>query len=121
MRPHARDSQLGFTLLEALVAVALVAAGATAAMRVVRVGVTTVASDAADTEALVLALDALARARLDPPRPGTQATSASGGMTLERRVRPIAGPQLLEVTVRVTPADERAGVELVEIVRAAHD
>lgn len=111
------DAPRGFTLLEALVALALVAAGAAAALRLVRTGVDAVGGDGAYTSAIFLAMDELARARLDPPSPGDRETAPAGGPRLERHVRRMADPSLLEVRVRVTPPGASAGVELVEIVR----
>jgi len=70
--------------------VALVAGGATATMRILRLGARTVASDAAHTTALVLAMDMLARARVEPPPIGEYTGAAPDGVGVERRVRPIA-------------------------------
>jgi type II secretion system protein I len=112
-----RDPRRGLTLLEALVALALVAAGTAAALRLVRTGVDAVAGEGAYTSALFLAMDELARARLDPPPRGDRETAPAGGPRLERHVRATADPSLLEVRVRVTPPGASAGVELVEIVR----
>jgi prepilin-type N-terminal cleavage/methylation domain-containing protein len=108
----------GFTLLEVLVALALVAAGVAAVHRLVRGGASAVGDDAAYTTALFLAIDELARTRLDPPPPGDEETTAHGGLRLERRIRPTLHPALLEIRVRVTPPGAVAGIELVEIVRA---
>lgn len=107
-----------FTLVEVLVALALVAAGGAAVHRLVRDGITAVDRDAAYTTALFAAIDELAQARLDPPAPGDEERAAPGGGRLERRVRSTLHPALLEVRVRVTPPGTATGIELVEIVRA---
>lgn len=107
-----------FTLVEVLVAVAMLAAGTAAVHRLVRGGVAAIDRDAAYTTALFAAIDALAEARLDPPAPGDDERPAPGGGRLERRVRATLHPSLLEVRVRVTPPGGDAGIELVEIVRA---
>jgi prepilin-type N-terminal cleavage/methylation domain-containing protein len=106
-----------FTLLEVLVALALIAGGGIAVLRLVRSGVEATAADGAYTAALFAAIDELARARLDPPPPGTE-TSTRGTMRLERWTRTALDPSLLEVRVRATPANAVAGIELVEIIRA---
>jgi len=107
-----------FTLLEVLVAVALVAGGGIAILRLVRTGANAASADVAYTAALFAAIDELARARIDPPSPGAETTALGDAMRLDRWTRSTLHPSLLEVRVRVTPAGAVAGIELVEIIRA---
>lgn len=106
----------GMTLLEVLVAVAVLAVGVTALQRLLVRGVATVAVDREASRAMMLARAVLADAELRPPEPGHTEGARPGGLRFERDVRRTAHPALREVRVRVS-AGGGAACELVELVR----
>ena len=106
----------GMTLVEVLVAVAVLAVGVTAVQRLLVRGVGTVAADAERTRALVVARALLAEAELHPPEPGHRDDARADGLRVERDVRRTAHPLLREIRIRVS-AGGGAACELVELVR----
>jgi len=106
----------GLTLLETLVAVAILAVGVTALQRLVVRSVATVAADGDASRAMVLARALLAEAELRPPEPGHGEGTGPGGLRFERDVARTAHPALREVAIRVTTSGG-ASAELVELVR----
>lgn len=104
------------TLLEVLVAVAVLAVGVTALQRLLVRGVATVAVDREASRAMMLARAVLADAELRPPEPGRTEGARPGGLRFERDVRRTAHPALREVRV-VVSAGGVAACELVELVR----
>ena len=106
----------GMTLLEVLVAVAVLAVGVTALQRLLVSGIATVAVDAEASRGMMLAHALLADAELRPPEPGHTEGARPDGLRFERDVRRTAHPSLREVRVRVS-AGRGAVCELVELVR----
>jgi type II secretion system protein I len=108
----------GFTLVEAIVALAIVATGVVAAERVLVRSTQSAAAAQAATRAQLAAQSLLAEARLGPLPLGTIAGSDAAGIAFEREVRATDHPGLREVRVR-THAGAGAGgsCELVEILR----
>ena len=114
----------GMTLLEALVALAVLATGVLAVQRLAVRSVAGIASDAELTRAMLLARALLAEAELVPPEPGHVAGDLAGrgaqaaGLRFERTVHPGPHPGLREVHVRVFRPDRPGNAcELVEFVR----
>ena len=114
----------GMTLLETLVAVAVLATGVLAVQRLAQLSVAGIAVDADLTRAMLVARALLAETALALPEPGHTAGDLSGrgpeavGLRFERDVRPTPHPGLREVRVRVFRADRPGDAcELVEIVR----
>jgi type II secretion system protein I len=107
----------GFTLLEALVALAVLAIGVTAAERLVVRSVVTVSTDADLTRALLAARAVLAEAAVRVPEPGRSEGTRPGGLHVEREVRATAYPRLREIRVRVRPERGGPACELLELVR----
>ena len=107
----------GLTLLETLVAVAILAIGVTATARLLARSVTTIGVDRDAGRAMLAARALLAEAALHPPEPGVIEGIRPDGLRFEREVRPTGHPRLREVRVRVQPADGGAGCELLELVR----
>jgi len=105
----------GFTLLEVLVALVVLAVGIVALARLLGQSVAGVAADAELTRAMLAARALLAEAEVRPPEPGTT-TGTRAGLTFERWVGRTAAPALREVRVRVFAAGG-ATCELVELVR----
>jgi len=105
----------GFTLLEVLVALVVLAVGIVALERLLGQSVAGVAADAELTRAMLEARALLAEAEVRPPEPGTT-TGTRAGLTFERWVGRTAAPALREVRVRVFAAGG-ATCELVELVR----
>jgi len=112
-------SHRGFTLVEALVALAVVAVGALAGERLLARSARTVAAEQAAGRAQLAAQTVLAEARHEPLPLGTTAGTTEAGVRFEREVRATAHPALREIHVR-TQAGTGAGesCELVEVVRA---
>jgi Tfp pilus assembly protein PilV len=112
-------SALGFTLVEAVVALAVVATGAVAAERLLARSARTVAAERAATRAQLAAQGLLAEARMGPLPLGTVAGTTTDGVAFEREVRPTGHPALREVRVRTRAGTAAgAGCELVEVLRA---
>lgn len=109
--------QRGVTLLEVLVALAILAVGVTALQRLLVRSVATVAADGRATRAMLLAQALLAEAEAEPPEPGRSEGVRAGDLRFEREVRRTLHPALREVRVRVYPEAGGAACELVEMVR----
>lgn len=107
----------GITLLEVLVALAILALGVTALQRLLVRSVATVTADGRATRAMLLARALLAEAEAKPPEPGQSEGVRAGGLRFERDVRRTLHPSLREVRVRVYPEAGGAACELVEMVR----
>ena len=107
----------GFTLVEVLVAVAVLALGVTALQRLVVRSVATVAADADATRTMLLARALLAEAELRPPEPGHADGVRPGGLRFARDVLRTAHPALREVRVQVWSDAPGSACELVELVR----
>jgi general secretion pathway protein I len=107
--------QRGFTLLEVVVALAVLAVGVVALQRLTVGSVAVIAHDARATDAMLLARRLLAEAALAPPEPG-RSEGMRGALHWEREVSRAAHPRLREVHVRVAAPGE-PDVELVELVR----
>jgi type II secretion system protein I len=113
----------GMTLLEVLVAVAVLATGVVAVERLLARSVGAVATDAELTRAMLLARALLAEAVLAPPEGGHSAGDLAAygeaGFRFERDVTPTPHPRLREVRIRVYPgAGDGVACELVELIRA---
>jgi len=108
---------VGFTLVEAVVALAVVATGAIAAEQLLARSARTVAIERAATRAQLAAQSLLAEARVGPLPLGTVGGTTADGVAFEREVRATDHPALREVRVR-TQAAAGAGCELVEVLRA---
>jgi type II secretion system protein I len=111
------------SLLETLVALAVLATGVLAVQRLMTASVAGIARDADLTRAMLGARALLAEAALAPPEPGrtagTLGAETPGGATLrfERDVLPTAHPGLREVRVRVFGREPGTRCELVELIR----
>jgi len=105
----------GFTLVEVLVALVVLATGVVALERLAVRSVATIGDDGRTTDAMLLARTLLAEAALAPPEPG-HSEGARSGLRWTRDVSPAPHPRLREVHVHVTPGDAR-DVELVELIR----
>jgi type II secretion system protein I len=108
-------SRRGFTLVEVLVALSVLAVGVTAVQRLSARSVATIDADARASRAMLLARTLLAEAALTPPEPGHTAGDR-GGLSFERDVARTLHPALREVRVRVAWRDGSA-CELLELVR----
>jgi type II secretion system protein I len=108
----------GFTLVEAVVALAIVATAAVAGERLLLRSTKTVAAEREAMRAQLAAQNLLAEARLGPLPLGTLAGTDAAGVAFEREVRTADHPTLRTVRVR-TRAGSGAGAscELVEILR----
>jgi general secretion pathway protein I len=114
-----RRSARGFTLVEAVVALAVVAMAAVAAERLLARSARTVAAERAAVRAQLAAQALLAEARESPLPLGTSAGTAQPDVRFEREVRATEHPALREVRVRTQAGDDPgASCELVEVVRA---
>jgi len=112
----------GFTLAEAVVALAIVAAGVVAAERLLARSARTVAAERAAIRAQLTAQRLLAEARMAPLPTGLVSGTTADGIAYERRVGPSEHPALREVSVRIWAGDAPgASCELVEIVRVEPD
>lgn len=109
-------SRRGLTLLEVLVALAVLAIGVTAMQQLVVRSVATLAADARLGRAMVAAQAILAEAAAAPPEPGYVAGETAGGLHFEREVRRTIHRALREVRVRVYPERGALPCELVELV-----
>jgi type II secretion system protein I len=112
----------GMTLLEVLVAVAVLATGVVALQRLLTRSVTAVSTDGELTRAMLLARALLAEAELTPPETGHVAgdltAHGEAGFRFERDVTATPHPRLREVRIRVYPAAAAdVPCELVELVR----
>ena len=113
-----RRTGCGMSLLEVLVALAILATGVTALQRLLVQSVGAVNANAERTRAMLAARTLLAEAELVPHPPGRPAGDlGAGGLHFERDVRATAHPRLHEVRVRVTSERDQAGCELVELIR----
>ncbi len=112
MRP-----QRGITLLEVLVALAILAIGVVALQRLLVRSVATVMADHRTTRAMLLARALLAEAETQPPEPGRSDGVGPGGLRFEREVRRTLHPALREVRVRVYPEAGGTACEVMEMVR----
>ena len=113
----------GLSLLEVLVAVAVLATGVVAMQRLLVRSVAGLATDAQLTRAMLLARSLLAEAELSPPEPGHAEGGLAGrpggdGFRFARDVSRTPHDGLREVRVRVSP-DGAGGAdcELVELIR----
>lgn len=107
----------GLTLLEVVVAVAVLAVGVVALQRLVGRSVAVVADDARLTRAMLAARALLAETALVTPEPGHD-EGTRDGLRFERDVRPTPHPALREVRVRVGDGPrDRGACELVEVIR----
>lgn len=107
----------GLTLLEVVVAVAVLAVGAVALQRLVARSVATIADDARLTRAMLAARAVLAETAVAVPQPGLD-EGTRDGLRFEREVRPTPHPALREVRVRVGDGPrDRGACELVEVMR----
>jgi len=107
----------GFTLLEVLVAIAVLAIGVAALQRLLVRSIASVAQDAQVTRAMFVARGLLAEAAAAPPDLGL-AAGVRADLGWEREVTAAGHPALREVRVRVR-WDDGPGVQLVEVVRVA--
>lgn len=105
----------GLTLLEVVVATAVLSIGVVALQRLLAGSVATLADDARLTRAMLAARALLAEAALVPPPPGV-VEGALDGVPFTREVRATPHPALREVRVRVGDGD-RTACELVEVIR----
>ena len=111
-----RPRASGLTLIEVVVALALLAVGGVALQRLLARSVASIAADREATRAMVLARTLLAEAELDPPEPGLAA--GARGLRFEREVRRTPHPDLREVHVRVLwGVGDAHACELVELIR----
>jgi type II secretion system protein I len=112
----------GLTLLEVLVALAVLATGVVALQRLAAESTRGVATDARLTRAMLLARALLAEAEIAPPEPGHAdgdlATRGAADFRFVRDVLRTPHPGLREVRVRVSwDAGPGDACELVELVR----
>jgi type II secretion system protein I len=107
----------GLTLLEVLVALAVLATGVTALQRLLVRSVATIGADARLSRAMLEARALLAQAELVPPEPGHDEGEGDGGLRFERDVWRSVHPDLREVRVRVYWDAGGRACELVELVR----
>jgi prepilin-type N-terminal cleavage/methylation domain-containing protein len=117
-----RRSPTGLTLLEVMVAVAVLAIGVTSLQKLVSTGVGTIATDARLTRTMLRAQALLAEAGVRTPEVGHVSGEEAGPPVLhwERDVTPTGHAALREVRVRVwTDAGRRDAGELVEVMRVS--
>jgi len=106
----------GLTLLEVVVALAVLAIGVTALQRLLATSVRGIATDVRLTEATLLARALLAEAEVRTPEPGHIEGERPGALRYARDTTPTAHPGLREVRVRVSWENDQA-CELVEMIR----
>lgn len=108
----------GLTLLEVVVAIAVLSIGVVALDRLVGRSVATIADDARLTRGMLAARRLLAETVLAAPEPGFE-EGERDGLRFTREIRPTAHPALREVRVRVgSSSGDPAACELVEMIRA---
>jgi type II secretory pathway pseudopilin PulG len=108
----------GFTLVEAVVALVVVATGVVASQRLLAQSARTVAAERAATRAQLAAQDLLAEARHGALPIGRIDGTDATGIRYERDVRPTDHPALRTVQVRTqSGSDAGSSCELVEILR----
>lgn len=109
----------GFTLVEAIVALAVVAMGVVAAQRLLAQSTRTLAAEHAATRAQLAAQTLLAEARLGPLPLGVIEGTDAEGIAYTRDVRATDHPALRTVRVHAQAGGRTgASCELVEILRA---
>ena len=111
-------SRRGFTLVEVVIAAAVLATAGVALQRLVAGSVRTIASDANRARTLLVARERLAEAALRPPPLGRAEWLEPGGIRTTRTVEPTAHPWLRSVRVRAEDARGHDGSELTELVYA---
>jgi type II secretory pathway pseudopilin PulG len=116
-RVSRHHSRAGFGLLEALIALVVVAVAVTALQRLVTRSVATLGEDLRLTRAMLAAQALIADAALDPPEPGRTDGVTPEGLRFERAVTRAPHPALREVRVRVWPDAGAAPCELWEVIR----
>ncbi len=109
-----RRQARGFTLVEVLVALVVLAVGVVALQRLAVRSVGVIGDDARATDAMLLARTLLAEAALAPPEPG-HSEGVRAGLRWARDVSRSPHPRLREVRVQVGHGG--ADVELVELIR----
>lgn len=103
-------SRRGFTLVEVVVALAILGTGVLALQQLLGRSVATIAADAELTRNMLLAQTLLSEAALAPPEPG-HTSGTRDGLHFARDVQRTPHPALREVRVRV------GACELVEVIR----
>jgi general secretion pathway protein I len=107
----------GLTLLEVVVAIAVLSIGVVALERLLGRSVATIADDARLTRAMLAARALLAETALAAPEPGFD-EGTRDGLRFTREVRPTPHPALREVRVHVGDGPrDRGACELVEVIR----
>jgi prepilin-type N-terminal cleavage/methylation domain-containing protein len=110
----------GFTLVEAVTALAVVAAVVVTTQHLLASSARTVAAERAATRAQLAAQTLLAEARVRALPLGLVTGTTADGVTFEREVRAGEHPALREVRVRTQGAAAAgSSCELVEVLRAA--
>ena len=109
---------VGFTLVEAVVALTIVAVGVVASQRLLVQSTRSVAAERAATRAQLAAQDLLADARHGALPLGRIEGTDAAGIHFERDVRPTDHPALRAVVVRTqSGGDAGSSCELMEILR----
>jgi hypothetical protein len=116
IRARASRSRAGFGLLEAVLALVVVAVGVTALQRLVTRSVSALGENLRLGRAMLGAQSVLADTALEPPEPGTTTGTTPDGLRFEREVRRTPHPALREVRVRVWPDVGAAPCELWEVI-----
>jgi len=110
----------GFTLVEAVTALAVVAAVVVTTQHLLASSARTVAAERAATRTQMAAQTLLAEARVRALPLGLVTGTTADGVSFEREVRAADHPALREVRVRThVEAIPGSGCELVEVLRAA--